>query len=78
MNIPMYMYTLYRVISRNRLVANRQFVVIALAETIRTWWNNPKIAELLRYGWNYVPDALQRDVQDGDMWKEFVQNGIVI
>ena len=67
---------LYRKISRGRLVAVRDFTVISLAETIRSWWSNPKIAELLRYGYEFKEQEMQYDVQDGDLWKEFIARGM--
>ena len=60
-----------RVQSSGQLVAERQFVVVSLAEIIRSWWNHPRIAKLLRYGWEYDSKDLQYDVQDGDLWAEF-------
>ena len=52
-------------------MAERQFVVVSLAETIRSWWNHPRVAKLLRYGGEYKRKDLQYDVQDGHLWAEF-------
>ena len=75
--VYMYVYA-YRAISRGRKVANRQYVVIPLAETIRQWWANPRIAKLLRYGFEYQRRDLEYDVQDGKLWLEFLQKGNII
>ena len=68
----------WRKISRGRLMANREFVIISLADTVRTWWSNSKIAELLRYGFEYKEQDQQFDVQDGDLWKEFIARGVYV
>ena len=58
--------------SKKTPVAVKQFVAISLADTVRTWWRHPRIATLLRYGFEYVRTDLQKDVQDGEMWAEFI------
>jgi hypothetical protein len=50
----------------------REFCVVVLAEVIREWFADPKVAKLLRYPHRRVPTAGQQcDVYDGVLWAEF-------